>query len=111
MLSELWKYKCTSIATGYSMLHQLRLLAVKEILTASKIKEHPCNRMSFSGGTVAKNPAANAGDAGDTGSIRGSRRSLGERNGSPLQYSCLENAMDRGPWWAPVHGVTKSQHD
>ena len=48
------------------MLHQLRLLAVKEILTASKIKEHPCNKMSFSGGTVVKNPPANAGDAGDT---------------------------------------------
>ena len=92
------------------MLHQLRLLAVKEILTASKIKEHPCNKMSFSGGTVVKNPPANAGDAGDPGSIRGSRRSLGKRNGSPLQCSCFENAMDRA-WWAPVHGVTRVGHD
>ena len=57
--------------------------------------------MVFPRGAVVKNLLANAGDAGDTGSIRGSRRSLGERNGSPLQYSCLENAMDRGAWWAP----------
>ena len=46
--------------------------------------------------------------AGDPGSIPGSGRSPGEGNGSPLQYSCLENAMDGGAWWATVHGVTKS---
>ena len=43
------------------------------------------------------------------GSIPGSGRSPGEGNGNPLQYSCLENPMDRGAWWATVHGVTKSQ--
>ena len=43
------------------------------------------------------------------GSIPGSGRSLGERNGNPLQYSCLENPTNRGAWWATVHGVTKSQ--
>ena len=43
----------------------------------------------------------------DAGSIPGSGRSPGEGNGSPLQYSCLGNAMDRGDWWASVHGVTK----
>ena len=42
------------------------------------------------------------------GSISGSERSPGEGNGSPLQYSCLENAMDRGTWWATVHGVARS---
>ena len=42
------------------------------------------------------------------GSIPGSERSPGEGNGNPLQYSCLENPMDRGAWWAAVHGVTKS---
>ena len=42
-------------------------------------------------------------------SIPGSGRSLGEENSNPLQYSCLENSMDRGAWWATVHGVTKSQ--
>ena len=46
---------------------------------------------------------------GDVGSIFGSGRSPGEGNGYPLQYSCLENSMDGGAWWATVHGVTKSQ--
>ena len=48
------------------------------------------------GGTVVKNPPANAGDTGDLGLIPGSVRSPGEGNGKPLQYSCLENPMDRG---------------
>ena len=47
--------------------------------------------------------------AGDPGSIPGSGRSPGEGNGDPLQYSCLENSMDRGPWQATDHGVTKNQ--
>ena len=47
--------------------------------------------------------------AGDLGLISGSGRSPGEGNGYPLQYSCLENPMDRGAWWATVHGVAKSQ--
>ena len=60
--------------------------------------------MGFPGGSVVKNPPANAGD---TGSIPESGRSPGEGNGSPLQYSCLGNPMDRGLQWAMVHGVTK----
>ena len=48
-------------------------------------------------------------NAGDLGSIPGSERSPGEGNGNPLQYSCLENPMDRGAWKATVHGITKSQ--
>ena len=48
-------------------------------------------------------------DAGDPGSIPGSGRSPGEGNGNPLQYSCLENPMDGGAWWATVHEVAKSQ--
>ena len=59
----------------------------------------------FPGGTVVKSPPANVGDMG---SIPESRRSPGERNGKPLQYSCRENSVDRGAWWATVHGVTKS---
>ena len=55
---------------------------------------------------MVRNPPA---EAGDLGSIPGSGRSLGEGNGNPLQYSCLGNAMDRGAWWAIVHGFTKSQ--
>ena len=48
--------------------------------------------------------------AGDLGSIPWSGRSPGEGNGNPLQYSCLENPMDRGAWWATVHGVTRVGH-
>ena len=58
---------------------------------------------------MIKNLSANAGDAGDAGSIPGSRRSPGEGNDNPLQYSCLENPRDRGTQWAIVHGVTKGQ--
>ena len=57
---------------------------------------------------VVNNPLANAGDVRDTGSIPGSGRSPGEGNGNPLQYSCQENPMDRGGWWATVLGITKS---
>ena len=62
----------------------------------------------FPVGTVVQSPPANAGNARDTGSISGSGRSPGVGNGNSLQYSCLENSMDRGAWWATVHGVTKS---
>ena len=57
---------------------------------------------------VVKNPPANSEDNGDTGLIPGSGRSSGGGNGNPLQYSCLENRMDRGAWWATVHGVAES---
>ena len=53
--------------------------------------------------------SANAGDAEDMGSIPGSGRFPGEGNGNRLQCSCLENPMDRGTWWATVHGVAKSR--
>ena len=57
---------------------------------------------------MVKNLPANAGDIGDTGSIPGSERSPREGNGNPLQYSSLENPMDRGAWRATVHRVTES---
>ena len=57
---------------------------------------------------VVENLSANAGDIRDSGSIPGSGRSPGGGHGNPLQYSCLENPMDRGDWWATVHGVTES---
>ena len=57
---------------------------------------------------VVKNPPANEGDLRDAGSIPGSGSSPGEWNGNPLQYSSLENPMDRGAWLATVHGVMKS---
>ena len=62
--------------------------------------------MGFSGGSDSKESACNAGDLG---LIPGSGRSPGEGNGNPLQYSCLENPMDRGAWWATVLGVAKGQ--
>ena len=58
---------------------------------------------------MVKNPSANAGDARDAGSIPGSGKCPGGGRGNPLQYSCLENPMNRGAWWATVHGVAKSQ--
>ena len=48
-------------------------------------------------------------NVGDPGSIPGLGRSPGEGNSNPLQYSCLKNSMDRGAWWATVHGVTKTE--
>jgi len=61
--------------------------------------------MSFPRGSDGKASACNAGDLG---LIPGLGRSPGEGNGNPLQYSCLENSMDRGPWQAIVHGAAKS---
>ena len=62
--------------------------------------------LGFPGGSEVKASACNAGDLG---SVPGSGRSPGEGNGNPLQYSCLENPMDGGAWWATVHGVAKSR--
>ena len=59
--------------------------------------------IGFQGGTVVKNPPANAGDTGDVGSIPGLGRSLGGRNSNPLQYSCLENPTDKGVWRSQSH--------
>ena len=58
---------------------------------------------------VVKNPPASAGDIRDVGLIPGSGKSPGGGTGRPLQYSCLENSMDRGAWWVTVQRVAKSQ--
>ena len=58
---------------------------------------------------IGKESTCNAGDTRDVGSIAGLRRSPGEGNGNPLQYSCLENSMDREDWQATVHEIKKSQ--
>ena len=58
---------------------------------------------------MVKNLPANAEDARDMGSIPGSGRSSGVENGKAVQYSCLENSIDRGAWQVTIHGVTKSQ--
>ena len=59
---------------------------------------------------VLKNPPTNTGDVRDAGLIPGSERSPGGGHGNPLQHSGLENPMDRGAWWAAVHGVTKRHY-
>ena len=59
-------------------------------------------------GSDAKESACNVGDLG---SVPGLGKSHGEGNGNPLQYSCLGNSMDRGDWWATVHGVKRVRHD
>ena len=72
------------------------VLLVPSLFSVSGIKKQP----------VVKDPPDNAGNMG---SIPGLGRSPGDGNGNPLQHSCLENPMDRGAWWAIVHGVAKSQ--
>ena len=68
--------------------------------------EHLLRVWGFSGGSDGKESACNVGDPG---LIPRSGSSSGEGNGNPLQYSCLENSMDGGTWWATVHGVAKSR--
>ena len=82
--------------------YQLALLSVAQDNTSSSYSD------GFLGVSVVKILSANAGD---TGSISGWERSPGEGNGYPLQYSCLGNPMDRGGWWAIVHGVARVGHD
>ena len=65
-----------------------------------------CRIVTAYGGSEVK---VSAWNAGDPGSIPASERSPGEGNGNPLQYSCLENPIEGGAWWAAVHGVAKSQ--
>ena len=87
----------------------------KDIMGSEKIayrtenkSASPMSYLGFPGGTVVKNPPANAGDTGDTGSIPGLGRSPEGGHGNPLQYSCLGNSMDRGAWWAAVHGIAEN---
>ena len=63
--------------------------------------------IGFPGSSMVKNPPGNAEDAGDADSVPGSGRSHGGSHGNPLQYSFLENPMDRGAWWAVICGATK----
>ena len=72
-------------------------------------KQDAIEALGFQGGTVVKNPPANAGDARDVGLIPGLGRYPGGGNGNSLQYSSLRNPMDRGAWQTTVHGVAKSR--
>ena len=76
---------------------------IETLCTARRILNHWTTRDDFAGGSDSKPSVYNAGDPG---SIPGLGRSLGEGNGNPLQYYCLENPMDRGAWWAIVSEVT-----
>ena len=73
------------------------------------ITAHHCLSYLFNARPGGSEGKASACDAGDPGSIPGSGRSPGEGNGNPLQYSCLENPMDKGAWWATIHRVAKSR--
>ena len=81
-------------------------------LSKGRWESHPQPEASFStaldfpGGSDGRESASHAGELG---SIPGLGRFPGEESGNPIQYSCLENSMDRGAWWAAVYGVTKSQ--
>ena len=79
------------------------------IFIGRKIQVEECLEQVSGGGSVVKNLHANAGDAGDVGSIPGLGRSPEGGDGKPLQYSCLEISMDRGSWWETVDGVSKSR--
>ena len=79
--------------------------APSDLSVKSAVKVFPIGRCKFPSGSDGKESACNAGDLG---LIPGLGRSSGERNSNPFQYSCLENPMDRGAWWATAHGVEKS---
>ena len=81
------------------------LISWDRILESSSFKKQEVPLWGFPGGSDSKESAYNAGELG---LIPGSGRSPGEGNGYPLQYSCLENSMDKGPWRATVHGFAKS---
>ena len=102
---------CSTWRTSKDLLDSTGTSAQYSVMTylAKESEIGPCICMGFPGGSVVKNLPANAGDIKDSGFIPGSGRSRGGRHGSPLQYSCLENPMDRGAWWAAVHGVAKSR--
>ena len=84
-------------------------LAAGKVQTLSALLDEGCSYLlpgAFPHGSDIKESACNVGDPG---SIPGSGRAPGEGNGHPLQYSCLENPIDRGVWWGTIHGVTKSR--
>ena len=75
---------------------------------SAQMQKPSIERGGFPDGSIGKECACNAGDTGDIASIPGSGGSPGVGNGNPLQYSCLENSMGRGAWWATVHEVPKN---
>ena len=88
----------------------LKTEEIKLVINNLPTKKSP-DLHSFPGGSVVKNPLANAGDTGNTGSISGLGRSPGGGNGNPLQYSYLDNPADGGAWWAQSMGLQRVRHD
>ena len=101
---------CSIACTPPSAIEHIFFLKIstslEKLLLVMRNMYSPFSRNCFPGGSEVKASACNAGDLS---SIPGLGRPPGEGNGNPLQYSCLENPMDRGAWWATVHGVTKSR--
>ena len=87
---------CSHFKTIWSFLEKIKI-------------ELPYNPVACQVALVVKNSPDKARDSRDMGSVLVSERSPGAGPGNPFQYSCLENPMDRGAWWATVHGVAKSQ--
>ena len=85
--------------------HQANANTFSSLSINTLINEHWASQVAL----VVKNPPANSRDARDMGSIPGLGRCPGGGNGNPLLYACLENSMDRGAWWATVHGAPKTQ--
>ena len=106
-----WTFKTWQNSTIYCSY----LFYVCDVLNMSETNVNICGWASicmgyiYGGGTMVKDPLANAGDAGFGSLIPGLGRSPRGGNGSPLQYDCLENSMDRRVWGAIVHGVAKIQ--
>ena len=95
--------KFITASTTLNFVRTVRTVVMRGAKVFSRVLE---DRQGFRVGAEVKVSACNVGDLG---SIPGSGRSPGEGNGNPLQYSCLENPMDGGAWWATVHGVAKSR--
>ena len=88
------------------LINNVTVLLFKILCMANKLLHFNWIPLGFPGGSDDKESACNTGDLG---LIPGWRKCPGEGNGKPLQYSCLENPLDKGVWWATVHRVTKSQ--
>ena len=103
-----WKIPWTE---DYGKLQSVGLKRVRHHWTLWDPKNVSTGILGFPRGSVGKESACSAGDAGVAGSIPGSGRSLGRSHGNPLQYFCLENPMDRGVWWLQSMGSQRVGHD
>ena len=115
LVSGRWQTICLFNGRGHEIFPVCVYLFVPKILTPPGyllwfilfVHYYELKSLKKISGSMVKSPPDNAGEAGDASSISGSGRTLGEGNGNPLQFSCVENPMDRA-WQATVHGVTKS---